>query len=1190
MSLGFRKKNSKAESKHQTPFNSDSINSSFSKIQENKAYTEKNLLQKLALNNLFRSSNKKSSPRKHSQDAPSPVDPPASPPSIIVSPETQLPAMSPSFPPKKSYPISENAYSSPLSLDFRSLSSSISFSSDSTFLPLSDPSKPIRPLSPPSISFDSISQDIFHSHTDLSSKKPKSMDNSNFSLLRDLSPNSPPSDKSSASLSLPLQTHPSHTKDSIETTSIVKSPSDPSSSTQSRLDSPLQPSSPTFNLKRTASLKLSRTITRKPSIPRNMSSSNISASFAADKSASSKIKPSFSASELSSQFHSLDSPKSASSASSGKPAASTLNRSITIQQISSSDSNKDSGLIMVKNSAGVLHTLKANSPNYLESFTSQVTLTDKSSSAPAPDACHVSSKPPSDTPNLEEDSGCYETLNHNTLQTPALSENPNNSYSHSDSSNSDRVLSEPFKKLKISDNDYSPPPETPSYLNKSSSYPHTPRDSSDFSLQQSQNPDSTKKTVQTGTSSSNSSISARNKSSSNHKPSIQKTSKAMLIHSAQELMHTEKSFAENLYTIKKYWMEPVFASANAEKPIIPYQAARIIFFQFDELHTHALTFYTDLKNELTRSLSSSSDEQQNLRNLRIGALFKSQNRVWQLFVSYVQNYSNSMHLINQLTDYKPFLKYEESLILSKKTARQSLKDLLMLPIQRVMRYSLLLKTILKHTPIDYPDHIELCRAVKTVTHLAVVVNDARRRQEQSQYTLDVIRIIENCPSLPMSPFNKFHFDFVVKELVSRLVTRIFVFSDYMVVSKLSPNSKLAANSNPSSFTSSVLSNNQSLNTSSALKNYSLSSYSSTTQSSNSLYSSSTLGSNSSYTTSNPLADAKESWVFYSYAPLNQIELQNADEHADTLVTVLALNRYKPPKNVHRRSRSVTNLVGPKNTMKLSSESHVQTSTFSKTQNVSKYNTQGHRHSCSKNSDPERGFSDSKNSFEFTQNEASSADNNPIALADQKNKFGTSDSSHGVFKSSQTFPIDTADSLSNSKNQSKSSSGIRPRENSYGSASNCPHNSSSFYNNSLQLGSTNIAVELMQSFIPPPPLRTHVVVLQHEDSESRRSFVKKLKEFQKEFSEREVKNKDFDDYMGLSSQVANGFSNQRFLKEKLRKQTLFNSHLENQEASCSSDEYYESYESSASSNNDNSSNENSSDSDGNRPTHSSSIST
>ncbi|KAJ2361487.1 hypothetical protein H4S01_005241 [Coemansia sp. RSA 2610] len=321
---------------------------------------------------------------------------------------------------------------------------------------------------------------------------------------------------------------------------------------------------------------------------------------------------------------------------------------------------------------------------------------------------------------------------------------------------------------------------------------------------------------------------------------------AMRLHASRELVMTEKNFVDNLFVIKKVWMEPVFSSANSPKPIIPYQAARVIFFGVAALHAHASHFYREMDYALgSYERGQGPVEGREDDGMRIGALFRANDRHWSDFIAYVRNYGAAMNCLKQLQDYKPYLRYHEECMMQKRTNRQSLKDLLMLPIQRITRYTLLLKNILKHTPAVHSDHIDLCRAVKNVTHFATIVNECRRKQEEMQRVAEVFRGIESCPPFPHAESRSFGSEFFVRELISRLPTRLLLFSDMLLVAQASPQVTIDDSGS---------------------------------------------------------ADPEADWTYYGFASLDDVEVQNADESTSTLITILSLNRNLTSSDNHVASR------------------------------------------------------------------------------------------------------------------------------------------------------------------------------------------------------------------------------------------------------------------------------------------------
>ncbi|KAJ2500822.1 hypothetical protein GGH96_002461 [Coemansia sp. RSA 1972] len=326
--------------------------------------------------------------------------------------------------------------------------------------------------------------------------------------------------------------------------------------------------------------------------------------------------------------------------------------------------------------------------------------------------------------------------------------------------------------------------------------------------------------------------------------SSKKSPAAMRLHAARELVMTEKNFVDNLFVIKKVWMEPVFSSANSPKPIIPYQAARVIFFGVAALHAHASHFYREMDYALgSYERSRGPVEGREDDGMRIGALFRANDRHWNDFIAYVRNYGAAVGCLKQLQDYKPYLRYHEECMLQKRTNRQSLKDLLMLPIQRITRYTLLLKNVLKHTPAVHSDHIELCRAVKNVTHFATIVNECRRKQEEMQRVAEMTRSVGGCPPFPHVETRSFVAEFFVRELISRLPTRLLLFSDMLVVAQATAQVVI-----------------------------------------------------------DDAGSADVDWTYYGYASLDDVEVQNADESTNTLITILSLNRNPAPSDTHSASR------------------------------------------------------------------------------------------------------------------------------------------------------------------------------------------------------------------------------------------------------------------------------------------------
>ncbi len=76
-----------------------------------------------------------------------------------------------------------------------------------------------------------------------------------------------------------------------------------------------------------------------------------------------------------------------------------------------------------------------------------------------------------------------------------------------------------------------------------------------------------------------------------------------------------------------------------------------------------------------------------------------------------------------------------------------LEDHLITPIQRIPRYILLLRDLLKYTPSTHADAPRLRDAVARMEALAGHINEMKKRSEKSVMMIMVQRIVKHCPAI-----------------------------------------------------------------------------------------------------------------------------------------------------------------------------------------------------------------------------------------------------------------------------------------------------------------------------------------------------------------------------------------------------------------------------------------------------------
>ena len=76
------------------------------------------------------------------------------------------------------------------------------------------------------------------------------------------------------------------------------------------------------------------------------------------------------------------------------------------------------------------------------------------------------------------------------------------------------------------------------------------------------------------------------------------------------------------------------------------------------------------------------------------------------------------------------------------TGKLSLDDLLIKPVQRIPRYLLFIKDLLKHTSANHPDHAPLHQALEELKGLVERVNESEREMARSEKQRELLTSVD----------------------------------------------------------------------------------------------------------------------------------------------------------------------------------------------------------------------------------------------------------------------------------------------------------------------------------------------------------------------------------------------------------------------------------------------------------------
>ncbi|KNE69575.1 hypothetical protein AMAG_14132 [Allomyces macrogynus ATCC 38327] len=109
------------------------------------------------------------------------------------------------------------------------------------------------------------------------------------------------------------------------------------------------------------------------------------------------------------------------------------------------------------------------------------------------------------------------------------------------------------------------------------------------------------------------------------------------------------------------------------------------------------------------------------------------------YIPYCNNYNDSKQELDRCLKVREFAGYLESVKSLKISQKNDLASFLILPVQRVPRYELLLKTLIRNTEPDDPELRALERALDRIHHAAQVINRAKMYNEARPHLHEIVK-------------------------------------------------------------------------------------------------------------------------------------------------------------------------------------------------------------------------------------------------------------------------------------------------------------------------------------------------------------------------------------------------------------------------------------------------------------------
>ncbi|KAG9470627.1 hypothetical protein GDO78_017188, partial [Eleutherodactylus coqui] len=247
------------------------------------------------------------------------------------------------------------------------------------------------------------------------------------------------------------------------------------------------------------------------------------------------------------------------------------------------------------------------------------------------------------------------------------------------------------------------------------------------------------------------------------------------------LQDTEQSYVESLRTLMESYMKPLKQPENCS--LCDPSLVDEIFDQIPELLEHHEQFL-----EQVNHCVQNWPDIQTVGDM-LGQSFSKEILV-SIYSAYIDNFLNAKDAVRIAKEARPaFIKFLEQCTRENKE-KQALSDLMIKPVQRIPRYELIVKDLLKHTPEDHPDHLCLLVAQRNIKQLAERINKGMRSAEEAERDTRILQEIEahiegmEDLQVPFRRFVRQEMVVEVKAVGGKKDRSLFLFTDLLICTTL----------------------------------------------------------------------------------------------------------------------------------------------------------------------------------------------------------------------------------------------------------------------------------------------------------------------------------------------------------------------------------------------------------------------
>jgi len=194
----------------------------------------------------------------------------------------------------------------------------------------------------------------------------------------------------------------------------------------------------------------------------------------------------------------------------------------------------------------------------------------------------------------------------------------------------------------------------------------------------------------------------------------------------KEIVDTEKQYVEDLHVLSDVFMFPIQMSGSLTNDQI--QKLFSCLDSFGPVHEDLLKKFEE-------------DKKQG-RSINIGERFLSICEYLKMYTMYCSNHDAAIDLLRDLKKNAEFMRTLNICLGDPRVRSQDLGSFIIKPVQRICKYPLFFRELLKYTPADHPDRPSIEKAAKMIEETVKAINEGKRKIESQAKIVQMLETID----------------------------------------------------------------------------------------------------------------------------------------------------------------------------------------------------------------------------------------------------------------------------------------------------------------------------------------------------------------------------------------------------------------------------------------------------------------